>query len=58
MKLGFAAYNGQGALPSFQSFTNNDFSLNCQFNVETTDFLPKRIMYNDGGSAPMNDNCG
>lgn len=56
MKLGFAAYNGTGTLPDFQGFTNNDFSLNCEFNIDITDFLPKRIMYNDTSAAPMNDN--
>lgn len=56
MKLGFADYSGSGTLPVFQSFANNDFSLNCEFNVDITKFLPKNIMYNDGGAAPMNDN--
>jgi len=56
MKVGFASYQGTGTLPIFQSFTNNDFSLNCEFSVDITKFIPKQIMYNDGGAAPMNDN--
>lgn len=56
MKLGFAAYGGDGSLAIFQSFTNNDFSLNCEFKVDITNYLPKQIHYNDAGAAPMNDN--
>lgn len=56
MKLGFAAYNGDGILTIYQGFTNNDFSLNCEFKVDITKFIPKQIMYNDAGAAPMNDN--
>lgn len=56
MKVGFAAYGGTGTIPAFQSFTNNDFSLNCEFNVDITKFIPKQIMYNDAAAAPMNDN--
>lgn len=56
MKLGFANYAGTGVNANFQSFANNDYSLNCEFSVDITKFIPKNIMYNDGGAAPMNDN--
>lgn len=56
MKVGFAAYNGTGTSAVFQSFANNDFQMNCKFEVDITKFIPKQIMYNDAGAAPMNDN--
>lgn len=55
MKLGNADYSGTGAVPAFQEFTNNDFSYNCEFKVETTKFLPKTIDYNDASNSPMTD---
>lgn len=56
MKVGFANYGGSGAIPGFQNFSNNDYTLNCEFRVDITKFIPKQIMYNDAAAAPMNDN--
>lgn len=55
LKVGTAAYEGTGALPTFQNFTNNDFSLNAKFSVDITKFLPSVIQYNDAGTQPMSD---
>lgn len=55
-KLGFANFGGLGNNTSFQSFSNNDFQLNCEFEVDVTKFIPKTIMYNDTAAAPMTDN--
>lgn len=55
LKVGYAGYEGSGTLPSFQSFTNNDFALNAKFSVDCTKFLPAVIDYNDGGTSPMSD---
>lgn len=55
-KLGFANNGGLGTNTSFQSFSNNDFKINCSFSVDITKFLPKTITYNDTSPAPMNNN--
>lgn len=55
-KLGFANFGGLGTNTTFQSFSNNDFKMNCEFSVDITKFIPKTIMYNDTSPAPMNDN--
>lgn len=55
LKVGTSAYAGTGTLPSFQSFANNDFSLNAKFNVDITKFLPSVVQYNDNTSQPMSD---
>lgn len=54
-KIGTAAYTGTGALPTFQNFENNDFTLNAQFEIDVTKFLPSVVKYNDSTASPMSD---
>lgn len=51
-KLGHANYGGTGTNVAFQSFSNNDFSLNCEFNLDVTKFMPTNVMFNDNVTLP------
>jgi len=51
-KLGMAAYSGTGTNPGQQSFTNNDFKLNCNFSFNLTKHYPKIVKFNDGTATP------
>lgn len=51
-KLGWAGYMGTGTLPTFQSFTNNDFKANANFSIDLTKHVPLFTKFNDGSSAP------
>lgn len=55
LKVGNSNYSGTGSVAALQSFTNNDFGYNCQFNVDITKYLPKVVTYNDGSNDPMSD---
>jgi len=55
MKLGFAENAGTGGVVAQQYRTNNDFSYNCEFNIDITNFLPKNIVFNDAEVNPMSD---
>lgn len=55
-KVGTANSAGTGALPTFQNFANNDFSINVAFQVDVTKYIPAVIRYNDSSASPMTDN--
>lgn len=46
-KLGCASYEGTGARPQNQSYTNNDFQMLIQRKMNITKYLAKSIKFND-----------
>jgi len=52
-KLGFADNSGTGITAGSQSFTNNDFKLNCNFTVNLTKMMPRIVRYNDTSTVPL-----
>lgn len=52
-KLGFANNAGTGSVAAAQSFSNNDFKLNCNFYFDLTKYYPKRVVYNDTSTTPL-----
>jgi len=50
-KLGFAEYGTNGTQPTNQNLTNNDFKLNAVRSMNITQYVPKKILFNDGGGA-------
>lgn len=51
-KVGFATYGGTGTTAAFQSFTNNDFKLVNEFDIDLTDMVPKTYVFDDNTSIP------
>lgn len=51
-KVGFATNAGTGANAGQQQFANNDFKLNCHFNVNVTKWLVKNVVYRDNNIDP------
>lgn len=47
MKLGFSSYNGTGQQTTYGNYANNDFQLNCRFNIDLTKHVPKKVLFND-----------
>jgi len=57
-KLGFASYTGTASSSAnqleWQAYSNNDFKLNINFNIDVTKYYPKQVKFNDNNSTPMN----
>lgn len=51
-KVGFATYGGTGTTAAYQSFTNNDFKLVNEFDLDLTDMVPKTYVFDDNTSIP------
>lgn len=56
-KLGYAEFTGvggtyAGAVQSQGNFSNNDFKLNCSFNIDLTKAFTKIVKFNDTGVVP------
>jgi len=51
-KIGFAQNDGTGQVVASQYYSNNDFHLNAQVNIDTTKYLPKTIEWNDTTTDP------
>lgn len=51
-KLGCANNSGTGGLAAYQYFSNNDFSLNCNFSIDLTKHYIKTLKFNDASSVP------
>lgn len=51
-KLGYATYNGQGALPDLGNVSNNDFNLNCNFSFDLTKHYPQMVTFVDTSATP------
>lgn len=51
-KLGFSTYGGTGTSAAYQSFTNNDFNLVQEFDIDLTDMVPKTYVFDDNTSIP------
>lgn len=51
-KVGFSAYNGTGTLPSFESFTNNDYKLTVRNTVNLTKHIVKTVKFDDNDTDP------
>lgn len=52
MKVGFANAGGTGNQPAYQSFANNDFKYNVQFQFDLTKHYSKRVKFNDTSLLP------
>jgi len=52
-KVGFANYNGTGAFPDAQFYSNNDFKLNQNFSIDLMPGAIKRVKYNDASTDPI-----
>lgn len=50
-KIGYAANTGTGAQPAYQAFTNNDFKLNRNFQINLTKYAVKKLRYADASSS-------
>jgi len=50
-KIGYAGYNGSGAIASAQYFNNNDFKLNVIKKLDITKYCPKTLKFNDGNNT-------
>jgi len=50
-KIGFAGYNGSGAIASQQYFNNNDFKLNVIKKLDITNLCPKTLRFNDSSAT-------
>lgn len=51
-KVGYASYGGTGTQAAAQSFTNNDYKLNCMFRINLTKYMIKKIKFNDNNATP------
>lgn len=51
-KLGYASYLGTGTQPQQGNFSNNDFKLNCNFNIDLTKHSIKNVLFRDNSSNP------
>jgi len=51
-KVGFGTYGGTGTSAAFQSFTNNDFKLINEFEIDVTDMIPKTYVFDDNAAIP------
>lgn len=50
-KLGWSNYEGTGAQPTNQNFTNNDYKMTCNFRFDLTKHYPKVVRWNDNGTS-------
>lgn len=52
-KVGNSVYDGTGTNLGYQSFSNNDFKLNCPFSFNYTKYLQKQIRFQDNAAYPQ-----
>lgn len=52
-KVGYSNYSGTGVSVGNQSFTNNDFHLNCKFHIDLTKIATLNVDYQDSGGIPQ-----
>lgn len=52
-KVGYSAANGTGTSADNESFANNDFKFNANFNINLTKMVPKIVRYNDNNGNPL-----
>jgi len=50
-KLGYQSSSGTGSQIAYQSFTNNDFKLNCNFKIDVTKMLPQIGRWDDNSNV-------
>lgn len=51
-KIGYASYLGTGTQPQQGNFSNNDFKLNCNFNINLTKYAVKIVNFRDNALTP------
>ena len=55
-KVGFAGYNGTGAIASSQYFNNNDYKLNVIKRLDITKYVQKTLKFNDSNNTTSGKN--
>lgn len=55
-KVGYAAYDGTGALPAQQNFNNNDYPFNVVRKLDITKYLNKVMIFDDSTATVQNNN--
>lgn len=51
-KVGNSIVGGQGSAGQYQSFANNDFKLNCNFNINLTKYYPRIVRFDENALQP------
>lgn len=55
-KIGYAGYNGTGAIAANQYFNNNDYELNVIRRMDITQYVQKTLKFNDGNNTTSGKN--